>query len=498
MAATFSSSELARSTFAAAQQNPFMVPEAAVSAHEVTEPEVDLGALEDTTAQILEVRVRWGEQVLCVRHLEQGSFTLGEDSELHIPAEILGAESYEIARCTNGIPEVRVPQSAVAWGEVGVLGEWTSLRGDVGFELGAFTIECGLVKRGHKPAGSWWASITESASRHVGLSLFLHGALIASLAYFMPSLGNDDAEAMGRDQILMMQKYLDAAAEIDREMKEQGEQAAEAGDVGERAAGEAGAMGSTTAPPANARWAKQGPADNPNPALSRAEMRAEVSSSAMIGMVAALAGDPNAPSSPWAELAQGRDAISANGKMWGDSIGDAFGMGGLELAGTGIGGGGDGKGVGLGDIDFGHGAGHVPGTGGMGNCRGDNCGWGSSSGLTRNGYKPHKISMRATNTVVNGRLPADAIQRVVRQNFGRFRTCYEAALRTNPTLSGRIATKFVIDRSGAVSMAQDGGSDMPDRSVVSCVVRNFSNLSFPAPDGGIVTVVYPIHFTPGE
>jgi hypothetical protein len=33
--------------------------------------------------------------------------------------------------------------------------------------------------------------------------------------------------------------------------------------------------------------------------------------------------------------------------------------------------------------------------------------------------------------------------------------------------------------------------------VVSCVVRALYGLSFPQPDAGIVTVVYPLHFTPG-
>mgnify|MGYP006314362019 FL=1 len=59
---------------------------------------------------------------------------------------------------------------------------------------------------------------------------------------------------------------------------------------------------------------------------------------------------------------------------------------------------------------------------------------------------------------MNGRLPPEVIQRIVRQNFGRFRLCYENGLRNNPTLSGRVSVKFVIDRSGAVSTAQDGGS----------------------------------------
>jgi hypothetical protein len=99
---------------------------------------------------------------------------------------------------------------------------------------------------------------------------------------------------------------------------------------------------------------------------------------------------------------------------------------------------------------------------------------------------------------VNGRLPPEVISRIVRANMGRFRTCYENGLRTNPNLQGKVTTKFVIDRSGAVSSAADGGSDLPDRQVVQCVVRGFGNLSFPQPEGGVVTVSYPIVFNPGS
>jgi hypothetical protein len=98
----------------------------------------------------------------------------------------------------------------------------------------------------------------------------------------------------------------------------------------------------------------------------------------------------------------------------------------------------------------------------------------------------------------NGRLPPEVIQRVVRQNFGRFRLCYENGLKGNPALAGRVAVKFVIDRSGAVATTADGGSQLPDASVVQCVVRSFGNLSFPQPDNGLVTVVYPLVFSPGE
>jgi hypothetical protein len=98
---------------------------------------------------------------------------------------------------------------------------------------------------------------------------------------------------------------------------------------------------------------------------------------------------------------------------------------------------------------------------------------------------------------VSGQLPREVIQRIVRQNFGRFRLCYQNGLRNNPNLQGRVAVRFVIGRDGAVSNVSNGGSDMPDAGVVSCVVRSFYGLSFPEPSGGIVTVTYPIMFAPG-
>jgi outer membrane biosynthesis protein TonB len=101
-------------------------------------------------------------------------------------------------------------------------------------------------------------------------------------------------------------------------------------------------------------------------------------------------------------------------------------------------------------------------------------------------------------TSVNGRLPPEAIKHVIRSNFGRFRQCYEDGLRRHPKLSGRVQVKFVIDRSGAVASSIDDGSDLPDTAAVACVVRAFGALQFPQPEGGLVTVVYPIVFNPND
>ena len=96
-----------------------------------------------------------------------------------------------------------------------------------------------------------------------------------------------------------------------------------------------------------------------------------------------------------------------------------------------------------------------------------------------------------------GRLPPEVIQRAVRVNFTVFRLCFEAGMRRDPNLTGKVVVRFVIGLDGAVTSVTDGGSDLPDQQVVACVVRSFSRVQFPPPNGGTVTVTYPIMFNTG-
>lgn len=99
---------------------------------------------------------------------------------------------------------------------------------------------------------------------------------------------------------------------------------------------------------------------------------------------------------------------------------------------------------------------------------------------------------------VSGHLAPKVIIGVVREANGLFRTCYKQALDRNIKLEGRIKTRFVIGLDGAVTNAADGGSDLPDAEAVQCVLAQFFKIKFPAPDGGIVTVLYPMMFSPAE
>jgi hypothetical protein len=106
---------------------------------------------------------------------------------------------------------------------------------------------------------------------------------------------------------------------------------------------------------------------------------------------------------------------------------------------------------------------------------------------------PGKVTLGSPT--VSGRLPPEVIQRIVRYNTGRYRRCYADGLARSSSLHGRITVKFTIGHDGAVASTSNGGSDLGDPAVVKCVVQAFENLSFPQPEGGNVTVQFPLVFT---
>ncbi len=92
------------------------------------------------------------------------------------------------------------------------------------------------------------------------------------------------------------------------------------------------------------------------------------------------------------------------------------------------------------------------------------------------------------------RIPAATIQGIVRRNFGRFRACYQEALRQRPATKGRVLVEFDIAADGTVALARAKQSDVDHPPFVACVVRAVEELSFPAPPGGLATVRYPFVF----
>lgn len=93
-------------------------------------------------------------------------------------------------------------------------------------------------------------------------------------------------------------------------------------------------------------------------------------------------------------------------------------------------------------------------------------------------------------------LPPEVVRRIVRQNLGRFRSCYEAALTTDPTVSGTIVARYVIGNDGAVGSSANAGSTAPDPALVACVLAGLRRLAFPSPSGGPLSVTQTFYFLP--
>jgi hypothetical protein len=121
---------------------------------------------------------------------------------------------------------------------------------------------------------------------------------------------------------------------------------------------------------------------------------------------------------------------------------------------------------------------------------------GAPTGSPGGGHVPPHVHDEGA-TLSSAALPPEVVRRIVRQNFGRFRLCYESGLRTDPTLAGSVRTRFVIESDGAVGTVSDAGSAMSDAGVIACVQRTFGGLAFPEPAGGVATAVtYALSFTP--
>lgn len=482
-------------------------------------PDVSPDEVELPHVQAVEVVVLWGTNVLHIAHLSPPrGFYVGETQtkanacDFFLPREKLGASSMPVVLAEGGGIQVVLPAGATGQFDMpdGTCLSLDQIRprakpsGHVPgahevplapgararVELGDIVFQVAAVNAGKPIAHGLAGSVDWNIAAYFLMTFLSVGGFLAAMAFFVPPLGLSDDEGIDQDQLYLIQQYLNAAAEreLEEEETEDADDGEQEGGTGDRAQDEEGQMGKESSQESNNRYAVEGPEDNPDPHLARKAAIREAMEFGIIGLLnSGAAGDPDAPVSPFGrDTSLGTDATSAMGNMWGEDIGEAFGGGGLGLSGTGEGGGGKGVGIGLGSI----------GTLGHGSGTGSGQGMGSGRGRLQRSHRAKAPRLRMGKTTVSGRLPPEVIRRIVRQNFGRFRLCYEKGLSRNPNLEGRVSVRFVIGSNGAVSNASNGGSDLPDSSVVQCVVKQFYGISFPKPEGGIVRVTYPIMLSP--
>ncbi len=94
-------------------------------------------------------------------------------------------------------------------------------------------------------------------------------------------------------------------------------------------------------------------------------------------------------------------------------------------------------------------------------------------------------------------LPPEVVQRIVRQNTGRYRLCYEDALTRVPTLKGKVVVGFDLTKDGSpTGVKKATGTDVTDDAILQCITKATSNLSFPSPDGGKGNAAFEIELAP--
>lgn len=97
-----------------------------------------------------------------------------------------------------------------------------------------------------------------------------------------------------------------------------------------------------------------------------------------------------------------------------------------------------------------------------------------------------------------GDLAPAEIRRVLGQEQGAIRACYERQLRNNNQLQGDVVLQVRIGNDGKVAATRVRGN-LKDNDVKSCMQKIAGGWTFPAPSGGTCAVFEaPFHFTPKQ
>lgn len=143
---------------------------------------------------------------------------------------------------------------------------------------------------------------------------------------------------------------------------------------------------------------------------------------------------------------------------------------------------GNGDGIGLGDLDLGD-----PGAGDPG------VGLGAVKSNPRKAPRP---AIKLGAATVKGGLPSDVVSRIVRQQLGQFRKCYDDAKKTDAKIgSGTAALEFTIEKTGSASGVK-ATTTLADAKVGTCFGDAAAKLTFPAPtDNQAAKVTVPFTIT---
>jgi len=90
----------------------------------------------------------------------------------------------------------------------------------------------------------------------------------------------------------------------------------------------------------------------------------------------------------------------------------------------------------------------------------------------------------------------EEIQMVFDRNKGLIYSVYNRALRSNPTLQGKVVLKLTIAPSGKVTQCSVVSSELGDPGLGRKITSRVKRFNFGAKDVNEVTITYPIEFLP--
>ena len=461
-----------------------------------------------TEGDALEVQALFRGQLIATHHLDvpgsegkagsHARYVIGATAEADAPVaqEVIGGVSLPLVTTWGSDYLVNVtPQMG---GELWVDGHAVQLQDYVRERGRSFTlpphsqarVDCGQVVfvlgRTHRPERMprQWLSLRWAEHKYTAAAAAILGVFLFAMFAVPPDARSLSLESLNWDKTYLHTLTIPPVEEkVPDWLVKQPEGR---GDEGKAHVGDPGKMGSKKSTEVNKRYAIKGPENNQNPTMSKQAAEERARNSGILGILNKQASKMT--SIFGREMALGNDPEDALGNLIGAQIGEATGIGGLALVGTGWGGSGTGENtLGIGNLATIGSLGHGPGG------RND---YGRAVGLID---RPKRIIVPEVIpgvASVHGMLDKEIIRRIVHLHMNEVKYCYDQELVKKPALAGRISVQFAISPVGQVLTSVMQSTTMENARVENCVVNAVRRWEFPKPTGGgVVIVLYPFSFT---
>jgi len=110
----------------------------------------------------------------------------------------------------------------------------------------------------------------------------------------------------------------------------------------------------------------------------------------------------------------------------------------------------------------------------------------------------HGRVMDSAPEVESSDLDKAALARFIKVRLSAIQACYEAQLKRNPQLKGKIVVRFTIGSTGRVTDVEIDENQMGNDEVASCIKAKIRAWTTPFKPDGDATVSYPFVFQPAS